>query len=228
MRRDPVLADVIRTVGPCRWGEGTPDLFAGIVRAIASQQLSVKAADTILGRVLQLLPDQRIDPATLQHIPVPALRAAGLSNRKAEYLRDVAARFHSGEFRADDFPRLSDDEVIETLTRIRGIGRWSAEMVLMFRLHRPDVLPLDDVGLLRAVQRVYGMKRRPTPKQLTRLGEAWRPWRTVACWYLWGSLDVEPKIAAAAPPVERPRRVAKSTRKAVSADRRPARARPKA
>lgn len=210
MRRDPVLADVIRTVGPCRWGEGVPDLFAGLVRAIVSQQLSVKAADTIMGRVLQLLPERRLDPATLQHVPVTALRAAGLSQRKAEYVRDVAARFDRGEFRADDFPAMADEAVIETLTQIRGIGRWSAEMVLMFRLHRPDVLPLDDVGLLRAVQRVYGLRRRPTPNQLTRLGETWRPWRTVACWYLWGSLDVEPKIAAAAPAVERPPRKATS------------------
>ena len=187
---DPVLAGVIRTVGPCRWGDGDPDLFAGLVRAIVSQQLSVKAAETILGRVTALLPNARLEPGSLLDLPAASLRGAGLSARKAEYVQDVARGVLDGTLRLDLLPSLPDDEVLARLTSVRGIGRWTAEMILMFRLRRPDVLPLDDVSLVRAVQRVYGLRRRPTPAQLTRLGEAWRPWRTVACWYLWSLLDL--------------------------------------
>ncbi len=189
IRCDPVLATVIRDVGPCRWGGGQPDLFAGLVRAIVSQQLSAKAADTIHGRVLQLLPRQHLSAAALLDIPHDTLRSAGLSTRKAEYLRDLCGLVETGTLRLDRLRALPDDRVIEELTSIRGVGRWTAEMMLMFRLHRPDVLPLDDVGLQRAVQRAYGLRRKPTARQLTRLAEPWRPWRTVACWYLWATLD---------------------------------------
>jgi DNA-3-methyladenine glycosylase II len=188
-RRDPVLADLMRDVGPCRWGDGLPDLFAGLVRAIVSQQLSVKAADTILGRVHRLLPGERLEPGALLQVPTADLRAAGLSARKAEYVQDLARHVLEGTLRLDQLPTLDDESVIRVLTSIRGVGRWTAEMILIFRLHRPDVLPLDDVSLLRAVQRTYRLKRRPTPRQFTRLAEVWRPWRSVACWYLWASLD---------------------------------------
>jgi DNA-3-methyladenine glycosylase II len=189
LRRDPVLAGVIRTVGPCRWADGTSDLFTGLVRAIASQQLSSKAADTILGRVHALLADERLAPESLLAIPRTSLRAAGLSERKTEYLHDVAGRFQRGELRQEMLDVLSDEEVIRALTEVRGVGRWTAEMILIFRLRRPDVLPLDDVALMRAVKRAYGLRRTPTPKQFTRIAEAWRPWRSVACWYLWASLE---------------------------------------
>jgi DNA-3-methyladenine glycosylase II len=189
MRRDPVLAGIIRAVGPCRWGDGHDGLFAGLVSAIVSQQLSAKAADTILGRVRRLLPDERVEPGLLQRVAHEDLRACGLSTRKAEYVRDVAARFASGELTAAALEALSDADVIRLLTTVRGIGQWTAEMILIFRLHRPDVLPLDDVALLRAAQRTYGLRKRPTPRQFTRMGECWRPWRSVACWYLWASLD---------------------------------------
>ncbi len=190
IRCDPVLADVIRAVGPCRWGQGQPDLFAGLVRAIISQQLSVKAADTIHGRVLELLPDGgRLHAAALRDVPHEALRSAGLSARKAEYLRDLCGHVVDGTLHLDRLHALDDDEVVRALTAIRGIGQWTAEMMLMFRLHRPDVLPLDDVGLQRAVQRAYGLRRKPTAQKLIRLAEPWRPWRTVACWYLWATLD---------------------------------------
>jgi DNA-3-methyladenine glycosylase II len=188
-RRDPVLAEVIRRVGPCRWGEAQPDLFAGLVHAIVSQQLSVKAAATILGRVQRLLPDERIEPGALLSVPLTALRAAGLSTRKAEYVRDLAARFTDGSLRVHDLDELPDAAVVEQLTSVRGIGPWTAEMILIFRLNRPDVLPLSDAALLRAVQRTYKLRRRPTPRQLTRLSEPWRPWRSLACWYLWASID---------------------------------------
>jgi DNA-3-methyladenine glycosylase II len=200
VRRDPVLANVIRGVGSCRWGDGPADhLFAGLVRAIVSQQLSSAAADTILRRICQLLPDERVEPGSLLAVPEATLRQAGLSTRKTEYLRDLSRRIADGEVRLEDLVAMSDAEVIRTLTSIRGVGQWTAEMMLIFRLKRPDVLPLDDVALLRAVQRAYGLRRRPTPRQFTRMAEAWRPWRSmaeawrpwrsVACWYLWASLD---------------------------------------
>jgi DNA-3-methyladenine glycosylase II len=189
IRRDPILAELIGVVGPCRWGEGQTDLFAGIIRAIVSQQLSVKAADTIFGRVQQLLPNQQLDPHALAAVSSAALRAAGMSARKCEFVLDVSSRFARGELRADDLAAMSDEQVVAALTSLRGVGQWTAEMILIFRLHRPDILPLDDVGLMRAVQRAYRLRRRPTPRQLTRIAEAWRPWRSVACWYLWASLD---------------------------------------
>ena len=189
LRRDPILAGVIRDVGPCRWGEAEPDLFAGLVQAIVSQQLSVKAAASIMRRIRCLLPDDRLDPSALSQTSTAALRKAGLSERKAGYIRDISARFIEGELQLDELGVLPDAEVIRLLTSLRGIGRWSAEMILIFRLNRPDVLPVDDVGLLRAVERTYNLRQRPSPQQLTDLSELWRPWRSIACWYLWASLD---------------------------------------
>jgi DNA-3-methyladenine glycosylase II len=191
--RDPVLGDVIRLVGPCRWADGHTDLFAALVRAITSQQLSVKAADTILGRVCALLPEDRVEAAALADLPPASLRAAGLSTRKTEYVQDLARRVRDGALDLAQLHGLPDDEVIRVLTSLRGVGRWTAEMILIFRLNRPDVLPLDDIALQRAVQRAYGLRRRPTVGQFTRLAEGWRPWRSVACWYLWASLDRPPR-----------------------------------
>jgi DNA-3-methyladenine glycosylase II len=190
VRRDPVLASVIRTVGRCTLADGRKDLFAGLVRSIVSQQLSAKASDTILERVERLLPDGHLSADALLEVPAPALRAAGLSTRKVEYVHDLCARCNEG-FCLDDLHALDDEAVIERLTSIRGIGQWTAEMQLIFRLGRPDVLPLDDVGVQRAVQRVYGLRRKPTPTRLTRIAEPWRPYRSVACWYLWAALDGE-------------------------------------
>jgi DNA-3-methyladenine glycosylase II len=153
VRCDPVIASVVRSVGPCRWGDGHPDLFSALVRAIVSQQLSVKAANTILGRVRRLLPAEDIVAAPLLAVPVADLRAAGLSARKAEYVRDLAARVVAGTLQLDRLADLSDEDVMRELTALRGIGRWTAEMILIFRLHRPDILPLDDIALQRAFQR---------------------------------------------------------------------------
>ena len=191
-RRDPVLAPVIARIGTCHLSkQAETDFFVGLVRSIISQQLSAKAAATIEKRVAALIPDGGgLTPLGLLGVPKPALRTAGLSTRKAEYVHDLSERISTGRLDLQRLRECPDEEVFEVLTSVRGIGRWSAEMFLIFRLQRPDILPLDDVGLQRAVQKVYGLKRRPTPKQFTRLAEPWRPYRSVACWYLWASLDV--------------------------------------
>jgi DNA-3-methyladenine glycosylase II len=190
-RRDPVLAAVIRKVGPCGLAQaGHRNLFQVLLGTIVSQQLSVKAAATIHGRVVALTGGTATAEAVLALEPA-ALRAAGLSARKVEYVRDLAARVASGTLSRRHIDHLPDEDVIAALTEVRGIGRWSAEMVLIFYLLRPDVLPLDDVSLLNAARQVYGLRTRPSPARFTRLAEPWRPWRSVACWYLWAVADGE-------------------------------------
>jgi DNA-3-methyladenine glycosylase II len=189
-RRDPVLATVIRRVGPCDLGQGDHrNLFQVLLGTIVSQQLSAKAAATIHGRVVALAGGGRPTPQAILELPPAALRAAGLSMRKVEYVRDLAARVVSGTLSRRRIGHLPDEDAIAALTQVRGIGRWSAEMVLIFHLLRPDVLPLDDVSLLNAARQVYGFRTRPTPARFTRLAESWRPWRSVACWYLWAAAD---------------------------------------
>lgn len=192
MRRDPVLAVAVRRIGAC--GLATPpegDLFEGLVRAITGQQLSVKAARTIYARVLTVAGnDGKLQPDALLAVPAADLRAAGLSVRKAAYVHELAGRVAAGELLLSGLHGLSDEEVVARLTAVKGIGRWTAEMILIFRLRRPDVLPVDDGGIVRAVQRLYGLRRRPSARRLERIAEPWRPWRSVASWYLWATLDM--------------------------------------
>jgi DNA-3-methyladenine glycosylase II len=189
-RVDPVLAALIRRVGPCRLGHGpVRDPFQALLRAIVSQQLSVKAANTIFERLLTLFPGGRAEPARLLVFADEDLRRAGLSGQKIRYMRDLATRVLDGRLRLARLDRLSDQEVLQALTEVKGIGRWTAEIFLMFKLGRLDVLPADDLGLLNAAQGLYALRRRPAPARLLRMGEAWRPYRSVACWYLWRSLD---------------------------------------
>ena len=189
-RCDPVLAAVVRRVGACGLGQGDHrDLFQVLLGTIVSQQLSAKAAATIHDRVVALAGGGKMTAEGLLAVEPTALRLAGLSTRKVEYVRDLAARVVSGTLSRRHVAHLSDEDAIAALTQVRGIGRWSAEMVLMFHLLRPDVLPLDDVSLLNAAQRVYGFRSRPTPMRFTRLAEPWRPWRSVACWYLWAAAE---------------------------------------
>jgi DNA-3-methyladenine glycosylase II len=122
---------------------------------------------------------------------VETLRGAGLSRQKASYLHDLSARVVAGTLRLDELDELSDDQVMTTLTAVKGVGRWTAEMILIFQLGRPDVLPVDDVGVLRSIQNVYRLRRRPSEKQVLRMGERWRPYRSIASWYLWAALENE-------------------------------------
>jgi len=194
MRRDPVLASLIRQHGPCGLAnDQREDPFRAIVEAIVWQQLSTKAASAIFARFLALFPESRFPtPAQLMAVPDERLRAAGFSRPKIGYLRDLCTKVLDGTVPLDRLPAMSDEEVIEALTRIKGIGRWSAEMFLMFRLHRPDVLPVDDLGIVRAIQKAYRLRKPPRPERIRTIGEAWRPYRSVASWYLWASLENAP------------------------------------
>jgi DNA-3-methyladenine glycosylase II len=187
MRRDPRLSTLIKRVGPCRLPESrTRHPFAALVRAVIAQQLSGKAAQTIHDRVLALVGGlDQLQPAALLAAEVAALRAAGLSRQKISYLLDLSAHVIDGRLDLHALEDLPDEAVIEAITAVRGFGRWSAEMFLMFRLNRPDVFPVDDLGIVKGMQKLLGMKRRPAPRTMTRLAEAWRPYRSVAAWYLW-------------------------------------------
>jgi DNA-3-methyladenine glycosylase II len=190
LRRDPVLANIIRQHGPCGLADALRvDHFSALVRAIIFQQLSTKAASTIHARLIALMPDSQVTPAAIAAITEEQFRGVGVSRQKAMYLRDLCEKLTSREVSLDDIEALDDEAVIAALTMVKGIGRWTAEMFLMFRLHRPDVLPVGDLGIVTAVQKAYGLRKPPTPDRLRRLADAWKPYRSIACWYLWRSLD---------------------------------------
>ena len=190
MRRDPVLGAAIKHIGACGMADRQrKDHLSALCGSIASQQLSTKAAATIFGRFVALFPDGHIpDAAAIAAQSDEALRGVGLSGQKVGYLRDLCARIADGSLRLEELDDLPDDVVVERLTAVKGFGRWTAEMFLMFRLHRPDVLPVGDLGIVNAVRKLYGLRKQPDPKRLEKMGEAWRPYRSVACWYLWQSL----------------------------------------
>lgn len=142
--------------------------------------------------MVALLPNGDLTAQALATLSDEQLRTAGISRQKGGYLRDLCAKVAAGDVPLDELERMNDEEVIQALTKIKGIGRWSAEMFLMFRLHRPDVLPVGDLGIMNAVMKVYRMRKKPSPDRLLRLGEAWRPYRSVASWYLWRSLGSAP------------------------------------
>jgi len=188
---DPVMARLIAQVGRCGLHRSRrEDPFTALVEAIVWQQLSTKAAGTIYKRLLALFPDRpHPTPEAILACADQSMRAAGLSRAKAIYLRDLATKVADGTVALESIDALSDDAAIEVMTRVKGIGRWSAEMFLMFRLRRPDVLPVDDLGIVTAIQRLYGLRKRPKPDRIRKIAEPWRPYRTVACWYLWRSLE---------------------------------------
>jgi DNA-3-methyladenine glycosylase II len=191
LRRDPVLAALIRKHGECGLAQAQrADHFSALVRAITGQQLSTKAASTIFARLVALMPDG-LTPAALSALTDEQMRAVGMSRQKITYFRDLSGKALSGVVPLDALDEMSDDEVIVALTKIKGIGRWSAEMFLMFRLHRPDVLPVDDLGIVNAIKNVYRLRKRPNADRIRKIGAAWQPYRSVACWYLWRSLDNE-------------------------------------
>jgi DNA-3-methyladenine glycosylase II len=199
MRRDPILGAAIKRIGACRMAERQrSDHLSALVGAIVSQQLSTKAAATIFGRFVALFPEQRIpDAAAIDALDDAALRSVGLSGQKVGYLRDLCGRIADGRLRLDELDALPDELVIERLTSVKGFGRWTAEMFLMFRLHRPDVLPVGDLGIVNAVKRMYGLRKQPDSKRLLKIGNVWRPYRSVACWYLWQSL--KPQVSTLKP-----------------------------
>jgi len=205
---DPVMARIIETVGPFALRPDGEEPFRSLSRAIVYQQLSGRAAGTIYRRFLGLFDAGGADPAPrrtdpdwaplAEPFPEPlavlalsdeALQSAGLSRQKAASLRDLAAHVASGALGADHFGTSDDEEIITQLTKVRGIGRWTAEMYLIFHLGRPDVLPVNDIGINRAIMRRYALPTMPNPEDVRRTAGPWRPWATVACWYLWRSED---------------------------------------
>ena len=191
-RRDPVLRDLMRAHGPCGLSARQhTNPFKALCRAIVGQQLSAKAAATIFSR-FETLYESFPAPAQVLATSDQRLRAVGLSSQKLGYLRDLCLRIEAGRLPLDVLDQMEDESVIEALTQVKGVGRWTAEMFLIFRLQRPDVLPVGDLGIVRAVQRAYKLRKAPSPDRLTRIGEAWRPYRSVACWYLWASLNNDP------------------------------------
>ena len=187
---DPVMQELVeRFAGFGLVSRGDP--FGTLARSIVGQQISVKAADAVWQRVAAALGGE-VTPQAVRSVDTPVLAAAGLSRRKVEYLSDLAIHFINGRLDPVAWQRMDDEAVIVALTDVRGIGRWTAEMFLIFNLMRPDVFPLDDIGLQRAVRDRYFGGEVLSRKALAEIGERWRPWRSVATWYLWRSLDPLP------------------------------------
>jgi DNA-3-methyladenine glycosylase II len=217
MRRDPVLAAIIKQHGACGLGAVRDrfDHFEMLVRAIVFQQLSTKAATTIHQRLIECMPGGTPTPPALEALTEAQLRAAGISRQKAGYLRDLCTKVGSGTVPLDAVDGMTDEEVITALTQVKGIGRWTAEMFLIFRLQRPDVLPLNDLGIVNAIHKAYRLRKKPTPERIRRIGEPWRPYRSVASWYLWRSLEppsLTPRPAGARALKLRPSASPKETR----------------
>jgi 3-methyladenine DNA glycosylase/8-oxoguanine DNA glycosylase len=188
-RSDPVLAELMARVGPCQLKvDRRGSAYSALVEAIQYQQITGKAAAAIHRRLTALVGRSYPRPVDLAGVSDVQLRAAGLSRQKIAYLRDLTERAQGG-LPLRGLARSSDDAVVEALTQVKGIGRWTAEMLLIFRLGRLDVLPVDDYGIRKAMQRAYRMRSLPKPDRMRRLAERWRPYRTVACWYLWRSID---------------------------------------
>ena len=189
---DPTLARIIRDVGPCTIRPQRRSPFEALIRAVAHQQLSGKAAETITWRFLQLFPGRRFPtPAEVEEMTEDQIRLAGFSGAKVRAIRDIAAKAREGivpERRV--LARLDDEAIIERLIQCRGVGRWTVEMFLMFTLARPDVLPVDDFGVRNGFQLVHGLPEMPRPRELLEFGERWRPYRTTASWYLWRAVDL--------------------------------------
>lgn len=189
-RVDPVLAQIIEDVGPCRMQQNTEGThFAALARAIVFQQLSGKAARTIFDRFTGLYADGSLQPAAVLATSDDQLRSVGLSRQKIGYLRDLATKVDAGVLPLDAVDSMVDDDLIAHLVQVKGIGRWTAQMFLMFRLGRRDVLPELDLGIQNAIRRAYRKRKRPTPQQVRRIGAKWSPHSSVASWYLWRSLE---------------------------------------
>lgn len=194
---DPTLGRVIDRIGECTLcdQQATGELLPSLISAIIYQQLSGKAAATIHRRFLDLYPNQPAPSASdILNTPDEVLRSVGLSRSKALYLKDLAQHIQAGLPTLAELERLDDEEIIQTLTRVKGIGRWTAQMVLMFRLHRWDVLPVDDLGIRAGIKRVYQLAELPDKKRVEQIGIPWKPYRTIAAWYLWRSIDQVDKL----------------------------------
>jgi len=188
-KSDPVLRAIIERVGPCRMEFG-PAEFSSLAEAIVYQQLNGKAAVTIFRRFAALA-GEPITPEGILKLSDEQLRSVGLSKQKSAYLKDLAAKTASGVLDFSRLPELPDEEVIKHLTQVKGIGVWTAHMFLMFSLRRPNVLPTGDYGVQMAVKKHYKRRKLPKSKDLEKIARAWEPYRSIACWYMWRSLDIK-------------------------------------
>jgi DNA-3-methyladenine glycosylase II len=192
-RRDRVMKKLIPRFGEARL-QSRGDAFTTLARSVVGQQISVKAAQSVWQRFAGLVegPSTRVRPGAVLDLSVEALRSAGLSARKVEYLLDLARSFESGAVHVKQWQQMDDEAIIEELVAIRGIGRWTAEMFLIFHLMRPNVLPIDDIGLIKGISEHYFSGEPVSRAEARELGEAWAPFRSVATWYIWRSLDPLP------------------------------------
>ncbi len=188
VEKDPVLATVIKQIGPCRLTKGESG-FVSLVNAIVSQQLSGYAYRAIRTRLEALFDGGKIDAAGLSKLPDEDLRSTGLSVRKVEYIKGLAAKVNSGEIDFKQIEVMGDEAVIETLTSVRGIGRWTVEMYLMFSLNRPDVFPIDDLGIRTAMKELYGLESDDFQSRARGIALNWRPYRSIASWYLYAYIN---------------------------------------
>jgi DNA-3-methyladenine glycosylase II len=186
---DPVLRGIIERVGPFRMAYGEPQ-FASLAEAIVYQQLNGKAAETIFKRFAALAGDP-LTPEGIRKLSDAQFRGVGLSKQKSAYLKDLAQKTAAGVLDFSRLPELPDAEVIEHLTQVKGIGVWTAHMFLIFSLRRPNVLPTGDYGVQMALKRHYRKRKLPKPKDMEKIARAWEPYRSVACWYMWRSLDIK-------------------------------------
>jgi DNA-3-methyladenine glycosylase II len=188
-KSDPVLRAIIERVGPCRMEFGVPE-FASLAESIVYQQLNGKAAETIFNRFAALA-GEPLTPEGILKLSDEQLRSVGLSKQKSAYLKDLSAKTSAGLLDFARLPELSDGEVIKHLTQVKGIGVWTAHMFLMFSLRRPDVLPTGDYGVQVAIKKHYKKRKLPKPDVMEKIARPWAPYRSIACWYLWRSLDIK-------------------------------------
>ena len=192
-KSDSTLANLIDQVGPCRLGQIQPegDLLFVLSRTIIHQQLSIKAAASIHGRFLQLYPDKTEPSAQdILNTSEDLLRGAGISRPKINYLKDLAQKVSDGLPTLDQLSLMDDESIRQVLTQVKGIGRWSVQMLLIFRLHRLDIIPTEDLGMRNAIQKLYGLEQLPDKSTLEGFGKKWSPFCSIAAWYLWRSLDM--------------------------------------
>jgi DNA-3-methyladenine glycosylase II len=187
-KSDPVMREIIERVGAYKIEHSEPG-FGTLVRSIVNQQLSGRVANVILGRLTALLPDGKITPDAILKLTPARMRKAGLSKQKTAYIRDLARKTKQGHIQFETLADLSDLEVVEHLTRVKGIGVWTAQMFLIFALKRLDILATGDLGVRAAIRKAYQLEELPLPQQVEELAVAWRPYSSVAVWYLWRSLE---------------------------------------
>lgn len=188
-KKDPILAKIIEQVPPFERYKAR-NYFEALLESIVSQQLSVKAADTIWVRFLALLPEKEVTAENVWAVPDQKIRDAGISWQKISYIKDLAKKTMESGILFEQFEIMTDEEIITELVKVKGIGRWTAEMFLMFAMERPDVFSYGDLGLRRAIQKWYGLDHEPTQAEAEKIAENWKPYRTLACRYLWRSLEL--------------------------------------